>query len=192
MSDSGFWRPITPPGGSAAEAFTVSPFARLARVHVFSVATDTLVTVSLAGTLFFSIPSGAARDKVALYLVLTMAPFAIVAPLVGPAIDRIRGGRRVMVMLATGLRALVCLFMVQHVNDLFLFPAAFLILVLGKAYGIAKAALVPTVVGDDAELVKANSRLSLLSGIVGLVVGAPAALVVKFIGPEAALVCAAI
>jgi Na+/melibiose symporter-like transporter len=185
----GSWRPLT--ASRATDAFTVTPFTRLARVHAFSVATDTLVTVSLAGTLFFSIPSGAARDKVALYLLLTMAPFAIVAPLVGPAIDRIRGGRRFMVVLATGLRALVCLFMVQHVNDLFLFPAAFLILVLGKAYGIAKAALVPTVVNDDTELVRANSRLSLVSGIVGLVAGAPGALIVKFIGPEAAIVCAA-
>jgi MFS family permease len=175
----------------AADAFTVTPFTRLARVHAFSVATDTLVTVSLAGTLFFSIPSGAARDKVALYLLLTMAPFAVVAPLVGPAIDRIRGGRRFMVVLAGALRAIVCIFMVGHVNDLLLFPLAFLILVLGKAYGIAKAALVPTVVDDDSELVRANSRLSLISGIVGLVVGAPAALIVKFIGPEAALVCGA-
>jgi hypothetical protein len=183
---------VSAPRRNVADAFTVTPFTRLARVHAFSVATDTLVTVSLAGTLFFSIPSGAARDKVALYLVLTMAPFAVVAPLVGPAIDRIKGGRRFMVVLASAVRALVCVFMVSHVNDLFLFPAAFLILVLGKAYGIAKAALVPTVVTDDTELVRANSRLSLISGVVGLVVGAPAALIVKFIGPEAALVCAAI
>src|SRR5581483_11180291 len=104
----------------------------------------------------------------------------------------ISGGRRVMVVAACGLRALVCLFMVQHVNDLFLFPAAFAILVLGKAYGIAKAALVPTVVNDESELVRANSRLSLVSGVVGLVAGLPAAGLVKFIGPEAALVCAAL
>ena len=76
------WRSISSPARPLpADAFTTSPFTRLARVHAFSVATDTLVTVSLAGTLFFSIPSGAARDKVALYLVLTMAPFAVVAPL---------------------------------------------------------------------------------------------------------------
>jgi hypothetical protein len=82
--------------------------------------------------------------------------------------------------------------MVQHVDDVLLFPAAFLILVLGKAYGIAKAALVPTVVDEESELVRANSRLSLISGVVGLVVGAPAALLVKFVGPEAALVCGAL
>jgi hypothetical protein len=146
-------------------------------VHAFSVATDTLVTVSLAGTLFFSIPSGTARDKVALYLLLTMAPFSVVAPLVGPAIDRIQGGRRLMVVVATGLRAIVCLFMVSHVDDLLLFPAAFLILVLGKAYGISKAALVPTVVTERSELVA---------------VGAPAAGLVRVFGPESALVFAAL
>ena len=174
------------------DPFVTSPFTRLARVHAFSVATDTLVTVSLAGSLFFSIPSAAARDKVALYLLLTMAPFSVVAPLVGPAIDRLPGGRRMMVVLVTGLRALVCLFMVGHVDDLFLFPAAFLVLVFGKAYGIGKAALVPTVVTDESELVRANSRLSLLSGVVGLAVGAPAAGLVKLLGPESALVLAAI
>src|SRR3954463_13382898 len=112
------WRRLSPPraGGGAADPFPFSPSTRLARVHACSVATDTFVTVSLAGTLFFSIPSAAARDKVALYLVLTMAPFAVVAPLVGPAIDRMRGGRRVMVIIATALRALVCVFMVGHVD----------------------------------------------------------------------------
>ena len=193
MSSHEGWRKLAAPSRAlGGDAFVTSPFTRLARVHAFSVATDTLVTVSLAGTLFFSIPSGAARDKVALYLLLTMAPFAVVAPLVGPAIDRISGGRRFMVVLATGLRALVCLFMVSHVDDLFLFPAAFLVLVLGKAYGIGKAALVPTVVTDETELVRANSRLSLLSGVIGLVVGGPAAGMVKLIGPESALVLAAI
>src|SRR3954452_8872965 len=104
------WRRLSPPraGGGAADPFAVSPFTRLARVHAFQVATDTLVTVSLARSPFFSIPSGAARDKVALYLLLTMAPFAVVAPLVGPAIDRIQGGGRFMMVIATGLRAMVC------------------------------------------------------------------------------------
>src|SRR3954465_13788328 len=82
------WRAMSAPiRGGNAEAFATTPFTRLARVHACRVATDTLVTISLAGTLFFSIPSGTARDKVALYLLLTMAPFAVVAPLVGPAID---------------------------------------------------------------------------------------------------------
>ena len=51
------------------------------------------VTVSLAGTLFFDVGVGAARPKVLLYLLLTMAPFALVAPVLGPFLDRTRGGR---------------------------------------------------------------------------------------------------
>ena len=59
---------------------------------------DTLVTIALAGSLFFSIDPSEARRKVFLYLALTMAPFAVVAPLVGPALDRAAGGRRWMVI----------------------------------------------------------------------------------------------
>jgi Na+/melibiose symporter-like transporter len=178
--------------GSAAEQFETSPFTKLARVHALSISCDALVTVSLAGSLFFSIPTGQAREKVTLYLLLTMAPFAIVAPLVGPAIDRIRGGRRLMVLLACALRAGVCLLMAQHLDDLFLFPLAFIFLVLGRSYGIAKSALVPTVVDNDFELVRANSRLSLLSGIVGVAVGAIAAGIAKVAGSESTLVLGAV
>src|SRR5205823_4148369 len=144
------------------------------------------------GSLFFSIPTGAARGKVALYLLLTMAPFAVIAPLIGPAIDRVHGGRRLMVIVASGTRAATCAFMALHVNDLLLFPCAFAVLVLGKAYGIAKSSLVPTVVADDAGLVEANSRLSLLSGVVGVVAVGPGALIMKIFGPEWALVMAMI
>ncbi|MGI8663996.1 MAG: MFS transporter [Acidimicrobiales bacterium] len=177
------WQPLTATQRSV-DGFHVSPFTRLARVHAASVASDALIATSLAGSLFFSIPTGAARGKVALYLLLTMAPFAVIAPLIGPAIDRIHGGRRLMVIAAAGTRALVCAFMAFHVNDLLLFPSAFAVLVLGKAYGIAKSSLVPTVVADDAGLVEANSRLSLLSGVMGVAAVAPGALIMKLAGPE--------
>ena len=178
------WQPLSKPRRGGAEVFTVSPFTRLARVHACSVATDALIATSLAGSLFFSIPTGEARGRVALYLLLTMAPFAVIAPLIGPAIDRVAGGRRLMVVAAAGVRTLVCLFMMQHVNDLLLFPCAFAVLVLGKAYGVAKSALVPTVVGSDEELVSANSRLSLLSGIIGVVAVVPAFPVQQIFGPQ--------
>jgi Transmembrane secretion effector len=150
------------------------------------------VTVSLAGSLFFSIPTGAARGKVALYLALTMAPFAVVSPLIGPAIDRIRGGRRLMVLITCGLKAGTALFMIGHINDLLLFPAAFCFLVVGKGYQIAKSALVPTVVEHEGDLVRANSRLSLISALASVVVGGPGAGLVKLIGPEVALFLAVV
>src|ERR1019366_1765238 len=51
-----------------------SPFGRLALTHVLMTAGDTLFAVSLAGSLFFSISPTAAKDKVLLYLLLTMGP----------------------------------------------------------------------------------------------------------------------
>lgn len=170
----------------------MSPFARLARVHVLSTAADTLVATSLAGSLFFSIPTGEARGRVALYLLLTIAPFAIVGPLMGPALDRMRGGRRLLVVLTGASRTIVCLLMARYVDSLLLFPLAFLILVLGKAYAIARAALVPTVVDNDESLVEANSRLSLLSGICGFAAAVPGAILLNLGGAEWVLLLAAV
>src|SRR6266511_2326547 len=57
---------------------------RLAWVHATSGFGDALVAVALAGTLFFSVPVAAARPRVALYLLITVAPFAVVALLLFP------------------------------------------------------------------------------------------------------------
>ncbi|HXW33900.1 MAG TPA: hypothetical protein VEJ87_04925, partial [Acidimicrobiales bacterium] len=129
-----------------------SPFGRLALVHVLMTAGDTLLTVSLAGSLFFSISPDAARRKVLLYLFLTIAPFAVVAPLLAPLIDRSRGARRAMVVFSAAARAGVCLFMVGHLKSLLLFPAAFLMLVLSKLYLVTKGALVPLLAEGKAVL----------------------------------------
>jgi hypothetical protein len=119
-----------------------------------------------------------------------MAPFAVVSPLIGPAIDRTRGGRRGMVIGSAALRSVVCAFMINDVDTAWLFVEAFLVLVLSKAYIVAKAALVPTVVKTDAELVEANSKLSLLGGVVGFAVAVPGIIALKLGGPEAVLVLA--
>jgi len=80
-------------------------FGRLALVHVIMMAGDTLVTVSLAGSLFFSVTPDAAKGKVLLYLLLTIAPFAVVSPLLGPLIDRSANGRRLLVAFSAVVRA---------------------------------------------------------------------------------------
>jgi Na+/melibiose symporter-like transporter len=185
------WRPLPAPR-QGAEAFEVTPFGRLARAHAAAVAGDTLVTIALAGTLFFSIDVAEARGEVFLYLALTMAPFAVVAPLVGPALDRAAGGRRWMVIASSGLRAVVCLLMVDHVDSLLLFPLAFLLLVLAKSYHVAKSALVPTVVHSHEGLVEANSKLSLISGIVGFIAAMPGGLLLRVGGSEWVLALAAV
>jgi Transmembrane secretion effector len=125
------------------------PFGRLALTHVLMTAGDTLFAVSLAGSLFFSISPGAAKDKVILYLLLTMAPFAVVAPALGPLVDRSRGARRAMVVTSALGRALLCPFIARDIHSLLLFPEAFLMLVLSKVYLVTKGAIVPEIAALD-------------------------------------------
>ncbi|HLN17769.1 MAG TPA: hypothetical protein VK277_13595 [Acidimicrobiales bacterium] len=122
------------------------PFGRLALVQVLMLAGDTLVTISLAGSLFFSISPGEAKKKVLLYLLLTLLPFAIVSPLLGPLIDRSRNARRLMVVVSALGRAVLCPFMARDIHSLLLFPEAFLVLVLSKLYLVTRGALVPEMV----------------------------------------------
>jgi hypothetical protein len=144
---------------------------------------DAVVAIALAGSLFFDISPEAARTKVALYLLFTVLPFTIVAPLVGPAIDRAAGGRRVIVIACAASKVLVSILMVKHLNSVLLFPEAFATLVLSKAYIVCKSALVPTVVRNDDELVEANSKLGLIAGIVGFIAAVPA-LIIQLAGPQ--------
>lgn len=164
-----------------------SPFFVLARTHGLMTAGEAVMTVALADSLFLSISPDAARGKVILFLALSLAPFAVVAPLISRGVDRMKGGRRLVVCLAAAGRAAVTFFMIGRVDSLVLFPLAFAALVLSKTYSISKSALVPTVVLSDEELVEANSKLGLLSGIVGFCAAIPAALL-QFVSPGAALV----
>jgi hypothetical protein len=50
------------------------------------------VAVALAGTLFFNASVSQARSQVAIALLVTMAPFAVLAPLIGPLLDRAPAG----------------------------------------------------------------------------------------------------
>ena len=182
VSESTGWRPLRVPPRAGADALALSPFARLARSHALNVAGDALIALALADSLFFSVDPSDARWRVALYLLLTMAPFALVSPLIGPALDRSQGGRRMMIIGAAAGRAIVCLFMVDDVDNVLLYPEAFAVLVMAKGYSVAKSALVPTVVADDAELVEANAKLSLLSGISGFLAAIPGIALLKFGG----------
>jgi len=168
------WGPTEPNA-----AMVVPPFNRMARTHAASTAGDAMVATALAGTIFFAAASSDARDRTFLYLLLTMAPFAVVAPLIGPALDRARSGRRWIVIGSAVLRALLCFAMIGRTDSWLLYPAAFGILVIQKGYGIARSSLVPAVVRSDDELVRANSKLQLLSGLMGFVGAAPAALLFK-------------
>ena len=174
-----------------------SPFSRLVSAHAVSMCGDACIAASLAGSLFFSTPTSSSREKVLLYLVITMLPFAVVAPILGPALDYRRSGRRVLVLVSMLGRAVLAFMMARWISDpapkgLLVYPLAFAILVLAKGYSVAKSALVPALVDDPNNLVKANSRLALVSVIATTVGGGPAFLVQEIFGPEWSLRFAAV
>jgi len=140
------------------------------------IAGEAALAISLADSLFLSISPDAARSRVLLFLVISLAPFAVLAPVVGPVIDRLPGGRRLTVFGVGVARAMLLVAMMRWINSLALFPIAFASLVAAKVYTVSRSAIVPTVVASDEALMAANGRLGRLSGIVGFAVGFPAAL----------------
>ena len=165
-----------------------SGLSRLLEMHAFNTAGDAAVAVSLAGTLFFTVPSGEARGQVASFLLLTMLPFAVVAPLIGPFLDRFRRGRRWAIGGTLAIRAFCCWVLAGAVNgdSAAVFPAALGCLVASKAYGVTRASAVPRVLPEGFTLVKANSRIS-LTGTAAAAISAPLAIGAAAIGAEWAL-----
>jgi len=137
---------------------------------------DAFVAVSLAGTIFFSTSVDQARGKVVLFLLVTMAPFAVLAPFIGPAMDRMQQGRRYLLAGTLLARGLLAWGMSAAINSpVTLLPAAFGILVLQKAYGVARASVTPRLLPTEITLVAANARSQLITLTASMLGGAVAA-----------------
>ena len=162
-----------------------SGLGRLIELHGVNVAGDAMVAVALANTLFFSVPTGEARGRVALYLLITMAPFAVMAPVVGPLLDRFRHGRRYAIAATMLGRCFATWVLAGAVisEGLSLYPAAFGCLVASKAYGVTRSATVPRLLPQGGTLVSSNSRIS-LAGIASGAVGAGLAGLLALAGPQ--------
>ena len=131
--------------------------------------------MALANTLFFSVAVDQARSRVALYLLITMAPFSVIAPVIGPLLDRFRNGRRYALATTLLLRAFLAWVMAGAVGTkggFALYPAAFGALVCSKAYGVSRSAVVPRVLPPNVTLVRGNARLTLW-GVLTATVAAP-------------------
>lgn len=153
---------------------------------------DAAMAVALADSVLFSLDADAARGRVLMFLGISFVPFLFVAPLIGPAIDRMAGGRRLVIQIITVVRVVLSAAMAFNADSLLLFPLAFVAMVAQKTYAISKSALVPTVVRTEAELVEANSKLGLISGLVGAVAVVPAGILQKTIGATATLLYSAV
>jgi hypothetical protein len=181
-------------GLTGAQGAGESGLSRLIELGAVNAAGDTAFAVSLAGTVFFAVPSEQARDRVALFLLLTMAPFALMAPLIGPILDRFRHGRRWAIGATLGLRGFLVWSLAASMTGSaspWLYPAALGCLVASKAYGVTRASAVPRLLPKGITLVTANSRIS-LAGVAGATVGAALAAGFASIGPEWSLRWAAL
>jgi MFS family permease len=175
-----------------ARVRAASPLERLGWAHGASAAGDGLVAVALAGTLFFAVPVAAARPRVALYLLVTVAPFAVVAPLLGRLLDGRRGAARVALAAALLLRALLAFLAVARIQSLLLYPLAFGLLVCSRAHGISRSALVPELAGPTAELVAVNGRMARVAAVGGTLGALLGVGLAKLLGGGAVLLAAAL
>ncbi|GAA6524889.1 MFS transporter [Intrasporangium sp. DVR] len=162
--------------------------ARVTELHASHTAGDAAMMLALAGTLFFNPQTAEVRSQVALFLVLAMVPYALVAPLIGPLLDRFSHGRRWAIGTTMASRAFLCWVLAEAISNdsSWLYPAALGCLVASKAYNISRSAAVPRLLPAGISLVKANSRVS-IAGVIGALVGGGLAAAALKPGPEWAL-----
>ncbi|MBJ8344212.1 MFS transporter [Antrihabitans sp. YC2-6] len=155
--------------GAEQSGLTALTYATMANFAV-----DAAVAIALANTLFFAAASGEDKPAVALYLLVTIAPFAVIAPLIGPMLDRLQHGRRVALAASFAGRAVLAIVLVFNIdNSLVLYPIALVILVLSKSFAVLKSAVTPRVLPPEIDLVRVNSRLTVF-GLLGGTIGAGA------------------
>ncbi|HET9724873.1 MAG TPA: hypothetical protein VFR44_13675 [Actinomycetota bacterium] len=161
------------------------PLDAFGLVQLSGSAGDALVTIALAGSIFFEVPVDEATVKVAAYLLLTMAPLALAAPVLVPLLDR-AGPRRIISFAASAGRALLCLYGAPRISTLVLFPVAFLLLALTKVHAITRNGLVLAYAGPDEGLVRANARLGRIAAG-GVILGSIPGVLVFQLGDAAAV-----
>lgn len=169
-------------GFARSQGADASGLSRVTEMQVLASAGDAAFTVSLASTIL-ALPLGQARGQVALFLITTMAPFVVLAPLVGPLLDRWRHGRRWAIGSTLALRAFLSWVLAGVVADgsPWLLPLALLCLMATRAYAVALSAGIPLVRPDAITLVVANSRQSVAT-LIGMVLGAAVAAPVGRLG----------
>jgi MFS family permease len=165
---------------------------RLLDLHAVSCAGDTLVTIGLAGTIFFNVPAGEARGRVALYLFITMVPFALLAPIVGPVLDRFRHGRRLALATTMLGRAALAWVISSNLDGFALYPAAFGVLALSRTYGVARSAAVPRMLPPGLGLSQAGARASVYGTVAGAIIAPVGVLTFKFFSAQWPLRIAAV
>lgn len=155
---------------------------------VANFAVDAAMAVALANTLFFAAATGESKSKVALYLLITIAPFAVIAPLIGPALDRLQHGRRVALALSFALRTALAVMLIMNYDgatgsypSMVLYPCALAMMVFSKSFSVLRSAVTPRVMPPTIDLVRVNSRLTVFGLLGGTIAGGAIAAGVEFV-----------
>ncbi|OIN82560.1 hypothetical protein BMG05_01795 [Mycobacterium malmoense] len=154
---------------------------------VANFAVDAAMAVALANTLFFAAATGESKGRVALYLLITIAPFAVIAPLIGPALDRLQHGRRVALATSFALRTALALVLIMNYDgatgsypSMVLYPCALAMMVFSKSFSVLRSAVTPRVMPPTIDLVRVNSRLTVFGLLGGTIAGGAIAAGVEF------------
>lgn len=155
---------------------------------VANFAVDAAMAVALANTLFFAAATGESKGRVALYLLITIAPFAVIAPLIGPALDRLQHGRRVALAASFALRTALALVLILNYDgasgsypSMVLYPCALAMMVFSKSFSVLRSAVTPRVMPPTIDLVRVNSRLTMFGLLGGTIAGGAIAGGVEFV-----------
>lgn len=152
---------------ATADGADRSGLTALTYATMMTYAVDAAVAVALANTLFFAAAKAESITNVALYLAITAAPFAVVAPVIGPLLDRLQRGRRAALSISFAGRAVLAVVMAFNYHTWLLYPAALGMLVLSKSFVVLKAAVTPRVLPSAITLVATNSRLTTFGLVAG-------------------------
>lgn len=147
---------------------------RLSLAHALDDVADGLINISLIGSLFFSVSLESSRDRILLYLVLTVAPLAVIAPLLAPLLERTRAGYRATMVSTQLVRAVTAVLLASSLKSPAFYPLVFIVLLSRKAYALARTALLPNLVVESDRLADASghlSRIGTLAGGLGTLLG---------------------
>ncbi|HQV56626.1 MAG TPA: hypothetical protein PKV27_01350 [Ilumatobacteraceae bacterium] len=177
---------------TVADTLLGPPFARrLVITHGIDDIADSMVNISLVGSLFINVSFSASKSRILMYLVLTAIPLALIAPLISRILDRTRYGYRVGIAGTQLFRIFLALGMAVSLKTMALYPLTFGVLLCRKAYALTKTALLTRLSNDPQELVRASGcigRSGVMLGAVGNAVGGG---IYLMFGPSPLLVTAA-
>jgi MFS family permease len=172
---------------ASADGADRSGLTALTYANMMTYAVDAAVAVALANTLFFAAAKAESVTNVSLYLAITVAPFALVAPVIGPLLDRLQRGRRAALAVSFAGRAVLAVVMALNYDNFALYPATLGVMVLSKSFHVLKSAVTPRVLPTKISLATTNSRLTTFGLVAGGVFGGIAGGILLLWGSPGAL-----